>query len=159
MAPSTVQPVCPLLLVVNKGRNAVSISGSWSCLTTRLVQTHLSRDMRFSTMSYVRPAKTQISLRIRAVWSEPLLVAWMFYEFYATDWTAFEVSKLKRRLHRLVWVNTWHNASLLEITCRGPFYMKNSNMNTKAQYDAACDESIHSAAILRAIGFKSKEPF
>ena len=55
-------------------------------------------------MWYVRPAKTQISLRIHAVWSEPFLVAWIFYECYATDWTSFWVSKLKRRLHRLVWV-------------------------------------------------------
>ena len=29
------------------------------------------------------------------------------------------VSKLKRRLHRLVWVCTCQNATLLEITCRG----------------------------------------
>ena len=35
----------------------------------------LSLGMRFPTMWYVRPAKPQISLRIRAVWSEPLLVA------------------------------------------------------------------------------------
>ena len=41
---------------------------------------HLSHDMRFPTMWYVRPAKPQISLRIRAAWSEPLLVAWIFYE-------------------------------------------------------------------------------
>ena len=42
----------------------------------------MSRDMRlrFPTMWYVRSAKPQISLRIRAVWSEPLLVVWMFYE-------------------------------------------------------------------------------
>ena len=26
-------------------------------------------------------AKAQTSLRIRAVWSEPLLVAWIFYEY------------------------------------------------------------------------------
>ena len=37
--------------------------------------------MRFQTMWYVRPAKSQIRLRIRAVLSEPLLVAWIFYEF------------------------------------------------------------------------------
>ena len=36
---------------------------------------HMSRDMRFPTMWYVRPAKAQTSMRIRAVWSEPLLVA------------------------------------------------------------------------------------
>ena len=32
---------------------------------------HMSHDMRFPTMLYVRWAKPQISLRIRAVWSEP----------------------------------------------------------------------------------------
>ena len=36
---------------------------------------NVSQCMRFPTMWYVRPAKPQISLRIRAVWSEPLLVA------------------------------------------------------------------------------------
>ena len=63
------------------------------------------------------------SLSIHAVWSEPLLVTWVFYEFYATDWTSFEVSKLKRRLHRLVWVYTCQNATLLEITCHGSYIM------------------------------------
>ena len=67
-------------------------------------------------MWYGRPAKAQTSLRICAVWSEPLLVAWILYEFQATDWTPFGVSKLKRRLHRLVWVYTFQNATLLETT-------------------------------------------
>ena len=31
------------------------------------IETHMSRDMRFSTMWYVRPAKAQTSLRIQAV--------------------------------------------------------------------------------------------
>ena len=34
----------------------------------------------------------------------------------ATDWTTFAVSKLKRRLPRLVWVYTCQNATLLKIT-------------------------------------------
>ena len=37
----------------------------------------------------------QISLRIRAVWSEPLLVAWALYDCSATDWTPFGVLSLK----------------------------------------------------------------
>ena len=41
----------------------------------------LSHDMRFPTMWYVWPAKAQTSMRIRAVWSEPLLVAWIFNEW------------------------------------------------------------------------------
>ena len=40
----------------------------------------MSQCMIIPTMCYVRPAKPQISLRIRAVWSEPLLVAWVFYD-------------------------------------------------------------------------------
>ena len=77
----------------------------------------------FQQCGIVRRAKPQISLRILAFWSEPLLVAWIFYECYATDWTSFGLSKLIRRLHRLVWVCTCQNATLLEITWHG------SNMN------------------------------
>ena len=33
----------------------------------------------------------------------------------------FGVSKLKRRLHRLVWVYSCQNATLLEITCHGSY--------------------------------------
>ena len=40
---------------------------------------YMSRDMRFPTLWYTRPAKAQISLRVRAVWSEPLLVPLIFY--------------------------------------------------------------------------------
>ena len=36
---------------------------------------YMSRDMRFPTMWYWRQEKAQTSLRIRADWSEPLLVA------------------------------------------------------------------------------------
>ena len=81
----------------------------------------MSRDMRFPTMWYVWPAKAQTSLRIRADWSEPLLVAWIFHEYQATDQTAFGVSKLKRRLYKLIWVYTCQNTTLLEITCRGSY--------------------------------------
>ena len=81
----------------------------------------MSRGTRFPTMWYVRPAKPQISLRIRAVWSEPLLVAWVFYDCWATDWTSFGVSKLKRRLQRLVQVYTCQNVKLLEIYCGGSY--------------------------------------
>ena len=38
----------------------------------------MSRDIRFPTVWYVRPAKAQTSLCISEVWSEHLLVAWTF---------------------------------------------------------------------------------
>ena len=46
----------------------------------RIMLIWLSHNMRFPTMWYVWPAKPQISLRTRAVWSEPLLVTWIFYD-------------------------------------------------------------------------------
>ena len=45
----------------------------------RRVGGYMRRDIRFPTMWYKQPAKPQISLRIRAVWSEPMLVAWIFW--------------------------------------------------------------------------------
>ena len=44
---------------------------------------------------------------------------WMFNDCWATDWTLSEASKLKRKLHWLVWVYTCPNTTLLEITCHG----------------------------------------
>ena len=90
------------------------------CLSRQNLLIWLSRDMRFQTMWYARPAKAQTSMRIRKVWSEPLLAAWIFYEYQTTDLTSFGVSMLNRRLHRLVWVYTSQNATLLEISCHGP---------------------------------------
>ena len=49
-------------------------------LSLILLGRHKSQCMRLPTMWYVRPAKPQFSLRIHAVWSEPLLVAWVFYD-------------------------------------------------------------------------------
>ena len=69
----------------------------------------------------VPPAKPQINLLIWAVWSEPLLVAWIWYDYKAADLTPFGIPKLQRRLHRLVWVYTCQNATSLEITCHGSF--------------------------------------
>ena len=59
------------------------------------------------TMWYVWPAKRQISLRIHTVWSEPLLVAWIFYDCLATGWASFRVSKLKKEAAQVKeWVYT-----------------------------------------------------
>ena len=89
--------------------------------------------MRFPIMWYVPPAKPQISVRIRAVWSESLLVVWIFFDCWATDRTAFGVSKLNRRLHRLIWVYTSKNATLLEISCRGSLVFQLFNYNQLLQ--------------------------
>ena len=87
-----------LFFCLQKGRAPFSLVTQihWvtSMLTERLfVQS--SRDMWFPTMWYGRPAKAQISLQLRAVWSEPLPVAWIFYYSKANDRTAFGDSTLK----------------------------------------------------------------
>ena len=108
---------------------------------------YLSRDMRFPTMWFVRPAKPQISLRIRAVWSEPLLVPCIFYELLATDWTTFVASKPKRRLqHRLVWVYTCRNATLLDVTCRSSNFV--FAMSVSCSLDDTCWERAKILALL-----------
>ena len=56
----------------------------------------MSRAWDFPTLWYKRPAKPQISLRIPSVWSEPLIVAWVFYGCSATDWHHLEFLSLKR---------------------------------------------------------------
>ena len=103
----------------NAALNKINLFDQASCWS--LTEYEMSRDMRFPTMWYLRPAKPKISLRICAVWSEALLVAWIFYECWAIDWTSFGVSKIKRRLHRLFWVYTCQIAILLEITCHGSY--------------------------------------
>ena len=72
--------------------------------------------MRFLTMWYVRPAKGSdqpahtrsliraFSSRLNILWT---LIYWL---------NIFGVSKLIRKLHMLVWVNTCPNATLLEIS-------------------------------------------
>ena len=52
-----------------------------------------------------------------------LLVTWMLYDCYATDWTPFGVSKLKNGLQRLVWVYTCQNTTVFGITCHGSFIL------------------------------------
>ena len=52
----------------------------------------MSRDMIFPTMWYARPPKAQTIMRIRAVWSKPLLVVWIFYVSKATERASFGVS-------------------------------------------------------------------
>ena len=56
------------------------------------------------TKWHVRPAKTQISLGIRPVWSESLLSAWRKLGSLATNWAHTEDSEQTGRMPRLIWV-------------------------------------------------------
>ena len=70
----------------------------------------------------VRPAKTQISLGIRPVWSESLLSAWRKLGSLATHWVHSEDSDQTGRMPRLIWVFAGHTLILLILSCRGSIF-------------------------------------
>ena len=67
----------------------------------------------------VRPAKTQISLGIRPVWSESSLSAWRKLGSLATYRAHSEDSCQTGRMHRLIWVFAGRTVTLLFLSCRG----------------------------------------
>ena len=67
----------------------------------------------------VRPAKTQISLGIRPVWSESLLSAWRNLGSLATHWAHSEDSDQTGRMPRLIWVFAGCTLILLVLSCCG----------------------------------------
>ena len=67
----------------------------------------------------VRPAKTQISLGIRPVWSESSLSAWRSIGCFATHWAHSEDSDQIGRMPRLIWVFARRTVTLLVLSCHG----------------------------------------
>ena len=61
----------------------------------------------------VRPAKTQISMGIRPVWSESSLSAWRNLGSLATHWEHSENSDQTGRVPRLLWVFTGRTLSFV----------------------------------------------
>ena len=64
----------------------------------------LSRNVRKRTFDCVQPAKIQISLRIRAVWSESSLCAFWITTEATVPHTYNEDSDQTARMCRLIWV-------------------------------------------------------
>ena len=71
----------------------------------------------------VRPAKTQISLGIRPVWSASSLSAWRKLGSSAAHWVQSEDSDQTGRMPRLNWVFTGRTLILLVLSCRGSSYV------------------------------------
>ena len=67
---------------------------------------HLSRGTAFPTKLHVRPAKTLISLRMRAVWSESSLSACRRFGSLASHRVFCEDSNQTTRTSRWIWVLT-----------------------------------------------------
>ena len=97
----------------------------------------------------VRPAKTQISLGIRPVWSESSLCAqWVAMDprFLHAD---SEDGDQTGRMPRLIWVFAEHTVTLLVLSCRGSFSLfyrlgQSVMEQSKGLVDTvACDFSLH----------------
>ena len=67
----------------------------------------------------VRPAKTQMSLGIRPVWSESSLSAWRKLGSLATHWAHSEDSDQTGRMPRLILVFAGRTLILLVLSCHG----------------------------------------
>ena len=70
-----------------------------------------------------RPAKTQISLGIRPVWSESSLSAWRKLRSLATHWAHSEDSDQTGRMPRLIWVFNGRTATLLVLSWNCAFHV------------------------------------
>ena len=70
---------------------------------------------------HVHPAKTQISLGIRPVWSESLLSAWRKLGSLATHWAHSEDSDQTGWMPRLIWVFAGHTVILLVLLWGGSY--------------------------------------
>ena len=65
---------------------------------------YLSPNVRKRTFWHVRPMKTQISLRIHAVWLESSLSAWRNFASLAIQNAPREDSDQTARMRRLIWI-------------------------------------------------------
>ena len=69
----------------------------------------------------VHPAKTQISLGIRPVWSESSLSAWRKLGSLVTHWVHSEDSDQTGRMPKLIWVFAGGTLILLVLSCHGSY--------------------------------------
>ena len=73
-----------------------------------LMSTHnMSHSISKPTKWHVRPAKTQICLDNRLVWSESSLFAWRSLGSLSIHWAHSEDSDQTGQMPRLIWVSAW----------------------------------------------------
>ena len=87
----------------------------------RAMERNWSRFITKPTKWHVRPAKTQISLGIRPVWSESSLSAWQRLWSLATHWAHSEDSNQTGRMPRLICVFSGRTVILLVLPRDGSY--------------------------------------
>ena len=100
------------------------------CYLQQLLYCHMSRLVTKPTKWHVPPAKPQIRLGIRPVWSESSLSAWRKLGSLATHWVHSEGSNQTGQMPRLIWVFVGCRIILLVLS-RGGSYENNSVVITK----------------------------
>ena len=92
--------------------------------TISLYMFNLTNELRHDKTNKmaVRPAKTQISLGIRPVWSAPSLSAWRKIGSLAIYWAHSEDSDQTVWMPRLIWVFAGRTLTLLVLSCGGSNY-------------------------------------
>ena len=100
----------------------------WNSFTVTIKLGKMSRNMKFPTHCCMcqetskgsdQPAHMRSLIR---AFASHLNILWVLLKLLTEHHDLIGVSKLKRRLHRLVWVYTRLNATLLEITCHGSYF-------------------------------------
>ena len=87
-----------------RGFHSTSYDAGSSCKDTPANKEYMSRHMTKPTKWSVHPAKIQINLGIRPVWSESLLSAWRNTGPLTAYWVHSEDSDQTGRMPRLIWV-------------------------------------------------------
>ena len=87
----------------------------------RVLAVRMKKARVLSYKMSVRPAKTQINLGIRPVWSESLLSAWRKLGSLATHWLHSEDSDQTGRMPRLIWVFAGRTVILLVLSRGGSY--------------------------------------
>ena len=83
---------------------------------------HLSQRKTKPARRLSRTAKTQISMRIRSVWSESLLIACDFYSLRAIQREINENPCHNRWISRLIWVFAGHTGLIVGLVVRWLIY-------------------------------------
>ena len=97
--------VCNMCYRLSKFR--IPLGVNCGLLSVIVILYYMSRGQAISTISHMHPAKPQISLRIRAVWSESLLTALRYFGSWAIHRTYSFDSDQTAQMDRLIWIFPW----------------------------------------------------
>ena len=104
----------------------------------------------------VRPAKTQVSLGIRPVWSESSLSAWRKLGSLATHWAHSEDSDQTGRMPKLIWVFSLGAHAILLVLSWGGSYKERNGRKAKKKKEIICYFLFHMGRIGTHAGYFGK---